>query len=181
MSDLTDRKKDLDALLAKFTAENPTLAVLTSTDPAEIGEYLVTNAPVGKAQKWLTALNAIIAPPGRWPSPGVLLLSTAGILFAGALLYGIFVRPTFLTEMAEPGIARGLITFLFAFATVSVIIISVIAVFWVKIEEVKDRGILAKEILTILIGIMGTILGFYFGAELASTTPPPTTIETPSG
>ena len=52
-------------------------------------------------------------------------------------------------------------------------IISVIATFWVKIDEVEKRGGLAKEVLTIMIGIMGTILGFYFGADMTASPPDP--------
>lgn len=179
MSDPSDRKKAFEALLGKFAAENPTAPVIVSTDAAEIGEFVVRNAPAGTAQKWLADVMAIVAPASRWPSPGVTALFLAGVVTALGLIWGIFFTPAFLPSLAEPGMARGLITFLFAFATIAVVIISVIAVFWVKIDEVAQRGALAKEVLTILIGIMGTILGFYFGAELTTAAPPPAAIETP--
>ena len=171
MAELTDRQTTLTALLGRFTAENPAAPGLASTDPAEIGEYLVRNAPPGAAQKWLADLMASLAPPKSRLTPGVLALAAAGLITALALIWGIFFTPGFLPSLADPAHARGLITFLFAFATIAVVVISVIATFWVRIDEVEKRATLSKEVLTILIGIMGTILGFYFGADNAALTP----------
>jgi hypothetical protein len=171
MSELTERQAALNALLGRFAADNPTAPALTSTDPAEIGEHLVRNAAPGTSQRWLADLMATIAPPKSRLTPGVLALAAAGIITGLALIWGIFFTPGFLQSLADPAHARGLITFLFAFATIAVVVISVIATFWVKIDEVEKRATLSKEVLTILIGIMGTILGFYFGAD--SATPPP--------
>lgn len=164
MSGPTDQEKSIKAFVDRFNTNTAINPPISSINLAEIAELVAKGAPAGTAQKWLAELFALGSDVSRRPSIGVLALVAAGIITGFALTYGIFISPSFLTGMAKPGNARGLITFLFAFATIAVVIITVIATFWVKIEEVEKRGTLAKEILAILIGIMGTILGFYFGS-----------------
>jgi hypothetical protein len=174
MSAASDRRKAYEEFLARFLADNPTVQPITSSDPAEIGEFVVRNAPPGSGRMWLGDLMALSAPPAAATRYGVLALAVGGAIVAVALLYGIFFREDFLPLLAEEGNARGLITFLFAVATIAVILITVIATFWVSAEEVEKRGTIAREILTLLIGIMGTILGFYFGSAAPEPAPPAT-------
>ncbi len=54
--------------------------------------------------------------------------------------------------------------FLFAFAISAVIIVVTSGVLWVPKDEVEARFSKPKDILTILISVLGTILGFYFGS-----------------
>ncbi len=95
----------------------------------------------------------------------VLLLMTAVIVVA--IGYGLYSSEgKFLMQLQETDVSRGLITFLVAVITVS---ISLLLVIWVLVsnlekEELKTRFTSAKEILTTLVGILGTILGFYFGS-----------------
>lgn len=73
----------------------------------------------------------------------------------------------FLDQLAKPDVARGLITFVFAIGTVGVALILTAAAFAVSgdnQEEMKERFDMGKQVLTALIGIFGTILGFYFGS-----------------
>jgi hypothetical protein len=100
---------------------------------------------------------------------GSIALVVAGLIIAGFLLYGVF-DPKFVNSLAIPGNARGLVTFLFAFATTSVIVVVTIGVLWVPKDEIESRFSKAKDIMTILISVLGTILGFYFGQ--AQNTPP---------
>jgi hypothetical protein len=177
----TDQEKALKAFIDRFNTDNAMNPPISSIDPAEIAELVAKGAPAGTAQKWLAELFAIGSNVSRRPSIGLLALAAGGAITGLALIYGIFISPSFLTDMAQPGNARGLITFLFAFATIAVVIITVIATFWAKIEEVEKRGTLAKEILAILIGIMGTILGFYFGsAKPEATMQAPAVVTTPA-
>ena len=60
-----------------------------------------------------------------------------------------------------------MITFFFSLGTVGVAVILVAAVFTSEGKDLKDRFDMGKQVLTALIGILGTIVGFYFGAELA--------------
>lgn len=65
--------------------------------------------------------------------------------------------------MAKPDQARGLITFLFSFATIGIIVLVAISVLWMEKSEVEGRFERAKDLITILVGVLGTIIGFYFG------------------
>jgi hypothetical protein len=109
---------------------------------------------------------------------GALFLGLFGIIVAAAIFYGLFFNQKFFGLMAQVNQARGLITFLFAFATIAIMLLVAITTFWMPKDEVQVRFDKAKDLLTILIGVMGTILGFYFGT--INSNPPPTTTNTPS-
>jgi hypothetical protein len=80
----------------------------------------------------------------------------------------------FLLQLQEPSVSRGLITFLVAFVTVT---IALVLATWViasnaPVAELKERFSHAKDVLATLVGILGTILGFYFGsADKAAPEP----------
>lgn len=80
----------------------------------------------------------------------------------------------FLLQLQEPGVSRGLITFLVAFVTVA---IALLLATWAiasnaPVTELKERFSHAKDVLATLVGILGTILGFYFGsADKAAPEP----------
>jgi hypothetical protein len=80
-----------------------------------------------------------------------------------ALIAGIF-NARFLTLIAGVEQARGLITFLFAFSAILIIALVAVAIFWMEAKEIDIRFNRAKDLLTIIIGILGTILGFYYGS-----------------
>jgi len=68
-----------------------------------------------------------------------------------------------LARMAEHEFARGLITYLFAVTTIGTSVVLVMAALTGALdEEPYKRG---KEILALLLGVFGTIVGFYFGSE----------------
>jgi hypothetical protein len=92
-----------------------------------------------------------------------LLLAAFGVVLALILTWGVF-RPDFLRGLATPATARGLIAFLFSFTTIALFILIAIAIFWMGATDLKDRFDRAKDLLTLMIGIFGTILGFYFGS-----------------
>lgn len=162
----SERAKSMtyEKFLGRFLTENPTAPQMSSTDPAEIAEFIVKHAPSDTVRRWLAELIELSSPSTAGLGFGTLALLVGGLLAGAGLIYGIFIKPDFLASLATADQARGLVTFLFAFATIAVVLISVIATFWVPSGEVATRGAAAKDILTILIGIMGTILGFYFGS-----------------
>jgi hypothetical protein len=94
----------------------------------------------------------------------VLVIAGVGVAF----IVGVFIRSdgSLLLQLQETGVSRGLITFLVA--TITVLIALIVAV-WVIAsyadpEDLKARFSYLKDILATLVGILGTILGFYFGS-----------------
>jgi hypothetical protein len=80
-----------------------------------------------------------------------------------------------LLTMAQPDFARGLITYLFTIVTIGTAIVLILYGLTGGRKEEFDRG---KEILGLLLGVFGTMVGFYFGSEVShartklSLTPP---------
>jgi hypothetical protein len=106
-----------------------------------------------------------------WTDPSVIISLFGLIVFFGIGLGIFFKSGGLLTDLAQHERARGLITFLIAIATVGIALILAISTIVLKggpdDDKRFDRG---KQVLTMLIGVLGTIVGFYFG-------PTPTTTE----
>jgi hypothetical protein len=101
----------------------------------------------------------------------VLVVILGGIFFA--IYAGLFSRGSgFLYSLREIEVSRGLITFVVAIATVSIAL--VLAVYAMASNEaapaLKERFTYAKDVLATLVGILGTILGFYFGTSVNTQT-----------
>jgi hypothetical protein len=159
-------------LLDRFQKANPAAPKLGSKDPAVIAEHVVKHAADGKASEWLDQLFALNVPEteSRSLPIGSIALALAGLAVSAFLAVGIFFSGGFLEKLADPDVARGLVTFLFAFATIAIFVIASIAIFWSDFEQVEKRAGLAKELIAVMIGVLGTILGFYFGSAGSSTT-----------
>lgn len=99
-----------------------------------------------------------------------------GMLAIAAVLFGMFGNGSrFLILLKDAEISRGLITFLVALTTVLLAIILVLyAITAEDGDTVKDRFSYGKEVLATLVGILGTVLGFYFGSADRNTTDQPT-------
>src|SRR5207249_1029431 len=85
-----------------------------------------------------------------------------GLLVAGILTGGLL---QFLSSI--PG-ARGLITFLIAIGTIAIAVILTLASVIMEASDtdaLKERLSKGKEILTVLVGVLGTIVGFYFASN----------------
>ncbi len=94
------------------------------------------------------------------------LFGLLGILVLLAIIYIITQNgQKFLTKLADKEVARGLITFLIAIATVGIaIILAISTVVLTEGDEGDKRFDRGKQVLSILIGVLGTIVGFYFGS-----------------
>jgi hypothetical protein len=82
-----------------------------------------------------------------------------GFLFKG-VLEGDLIR--YLSEIPS---ARGLITFLVAIGTIAIALILTLASVLMAADEtamLKERLARGKDILAVLVGVLGTIVGFYF-------------------
>ena len=67
-------------------------------------------------------------------------------------------------RLAQVEFARGLITYILALGTIAIAVLLVVGAM-LGDEANKDNFSRGKEILSILVGIFGTILGFYYGSE----------------
>jgi uncharacterized RDD family membrane protein YckC len=104
-------------------------------------------------------------------------------IVAGAVLLSAMVwrmtsgDSSILQKLSSPEYARGLITFIFAVVTVAVALFLLLFLTGNYSEEMGKKFALGKEIFTVLIGVFGTILGFYFGS--ATTAERGLTVATP--
>ncbi len=96
---------------------------------------------------------------------GQTLLAVFGLVVAAILVFGLF-EGNFLALIAKQEVARGLITFLFSLSTVAIFLLIAIATYYTGKADLFNS---MKDLLTLMVGIFGTILGFYFG----SLTNPP--------
>jgi hypothetical protein len=91
-----------------------------------------------------------------------ILIVVSVILLVGAAVLGI--DKGVLVGMSRPDYARGLITYLFALVTIGIAMALVISTSIANIDF-NDRFQKGKEVLALLLGVFGTILGFYFASE----------------
>jgi hypothetical protein len=114
-------------------------------------------------------------------NPAIAATSAFSLILLFVIIWAIW-DDSFLKSLGDPNIARGLITFFFALGTVGVAIILTTAAFSIsaqKVEVMKERFDMGKQILTALIGIFGTILGFYFGSLNSERNPNPNPNDNP--
>jgi hypothetical protein len=120
-------------------------------------------------------------------APGTLqyaVFGTLALIVLIFLMYGL-VNQVLLPSLASISISRGLITFLIAVVTVSIALILVLATVVSESADRSQRFVQGKEILTMLIGVLGTIVGFYFGnvtdgAKSLQIAPPVVSSENPN-
>jgi hypothetical protein len=157
-----------------------------SNDPASYSSFASAHVPAADRDKVLVLLGQLFAAwqaegerstarPGFWARVvdrlGTIALIGFGVIFAGAIGYALY-QSDFLAALADPDRARGLITFLVAIATISVAVLTSICIFYVSGTELENRYSKAKDLLAVLVGILGTILGFYFGSADKTPSPP---------
>ncbi|HEX4142166.1 MAG TPA: hypothetical protein VHY91_01340 [Pirellulales bacterium] len=121
---------------------------------------------------------------GTW-SLNYLVFGTLGLVVLIFLMYGMFNKEL-LPSLASMSVSRGLITFLIAVITVTIALILVLATVVSDSPDLDNRFTQGKEVLTMLIGVLGTIVGFYFGnstegAKPLSISPPAVSDENPVG
>lgn len=117
-----------------------------------------------------------------------ILVCLLGVLLLVVVLLVLTDREgAFLIRLADKEFARGLITFLFTVTTVGIALILAVATLLSTSspddDKRFDRG---KQVLTVLIGVLGTIVGFYFGADTKGSQQAArpltiTTVELPDG
>jgi len=105
-----------------------------------------------------------------------IIYGVIAVLILGVILWGLYEKGGgFLTNLSDMAVARGLITFLITFTTVGIaIILAVSTIFSASGDDEDKRFDKGKQVLGVLIGLLGTIVGFYFGSAKETSATPPT-------
>ena len=101
-------------------------------------------------------------------TPMQMVATLIGLLTIGGMIWVIYTGAGFFNDATK---ARGLLTFSVAIVTVA---IALILVFFLVLstgdaKELKERFTFGKDILMVFVGILGTIMGFYYGSDKVST------------
>jgi hypothetical protein len=97
----------------------------------------------------------------------VLIIVLSVIALVGAAVLGF--DKGVLVSMGRAEFARGLITYLFAIVTIGTAVVLILSALLGAGDELAEKRFQhGKEILALLLGVFGTIVGFYFGAETTS-------------
>ncbi|MEK6482536.1 hypothetical protein WJR50_33720 [Catalinimonas sp. 4WD22] len=94
----------------------------------------------------------------------VATLILLGVLFILGMAILDLDKGRVLIGMGRTPFARGLITYLFAIVTIGTAVLLVVSAL---LGTAKDRFDSGKEVLGLLLGVFGTIVGFYFASELS--------------
>ena len=100
------------------------------------------------------------------PASVVSLLILLGVLFLLGMAILDLDKGRVLVGMGKAPFARGLITYLFAIVTIGTAVLLVLSAL---LGTSKDRFDSAKDVLGLLLGVFGTIVGFYFASELSES------------
>jgi hypothetical protein len=116
----------------------------------------------------------------KFPNIGLPTLFILGTVVA--ILIKVLFTENFLTILSKIEVARGLITSLVSIGVIGIAIAIVVANYTdnnsnEEISEKKhNRG---KDILSVLVGILGTIVGYYFGSTNSTNTTIPSSLVAP--
>jgi hypothetical protein len=102
-----------------------------------------------------------------------LTYAAIAVLILGVIIWGLSGQGGFLDSLSDRAVARGLITFLITFTTVGIAIILAISTIFSSTGDDEDKRFdKGKQVLSVLIGLLGTIVGFYFGSTTDSKATP---------
>ena len=149
------------------------------TDPANHPDPVTpaTPEPVGVPPVAAPPVVAAPPPPPGPPAPpapnrdrnyyGLAIL----ILFGAVILILVARGDPVFDKLSDPAFARGLITFIICMATIGLAFMMVYQAFFSE-ESNDDKFRRAREIFAGLMGVLGTIVGFYFGSATIKAEAP---------
>jgi len=139
------------------------------SDSVPSGGISAVNPDEGKlvSQGTQVDLDLSTGPEPSWTQYiPTILFSTLGAVILAFIGYIVLSGGQFLGSLAKSEVARGLITFLIAMTTVGIAIILAISTLILPEGDAGDKRFdRGKQVLSILIGVLGTIVGFYFGSQ----------------
>src|SRR5437870_1757919 len=93
-----------------------------------------------------------------------LLYGAIALALLAVILWGLSGNRGFLASLSDRTVAQGLITFLITVTTIGLaIILAISTIVSDGGEDADKRFDRGKQVLSVLIGLLGTIVGFYFG------------------
>jgi hypothetical protein len=157
------------------SSSDPARAVATQQLQSAEDDLAEAQDIVERARRVLACLLPHAVPAnsasGPWQTSLVqyVVFGLLALIVLGSLLYGLF-SDSLLASLGNSSTARGLITFLIAVVTVTIALILTLATVVSESDDRAKRFQQGKELLTVLIGVLGTIVGFYFGHSLDTST-----------
>jgi len=115
------------------------------------------------------------APTPTWTWYSMLLSIVFSVIGVGAVAiagYAIYLTGQAFSDGHDMAATRHLITVVVVIGTLAIALIIVLAVVLQTDSNSMERFEKAKQVLTILVGILGTVIGFYFGAATQPPTSP---------
>lgn len=85
------------------------------------------------------------------------------LVFGGGLLAAVVFDAPVIGRLSDPAFTRGLITWMISVSTIGIAFTLIYQAFF-STESSDDRFRRGREIFTGLMGVLGTIVGFYFGS-----------------
>lgn len=164
-------------LTAAGRAREAEAAALAVWEQARREEELIrSRLQSGSSGRWQAFWSRVspLMTPESLIGASLLVLGLVGL---GIIAYAIFFGD-FLVRVKDVNVARGLITFLVALSAVIIaMIVTLYAIVSTDKELLEKKFGFGKEIFTAFVGILGTIIGFYFatdrgGEHRAQTVPP---------
>ncbi|HEX9001786.1 MAG TPA: carboxypeptidase-like regulatory domain-containing protein [Blastocatellia bacterium] len=105
-------------------------------------------------------------------------LSLIAAFFAFFLFKGLLGPGGFnAMDLGKEEVARGVITYLVSVGTITIAMVLVLSVILGSETGNHERFARGKEVLTILIGVLGTIIGFYYGSSVKDVKAEPAAIQ----
>jgi hypothetical protein len=136
------------------------------------GGVIGTNPPAGRLVNQASRIDLEVSTgPGKnwYIYLPTILISGAVLVLLGVVIYGLY-QQGFIERISQERSARGLITFLIAVVTVGIALILVLSNIISEGEDAEKRFDRGKQVLTTMIGVLGTIVGFYFGTAVGPQT-----------
>ena len=127
-----------------------------------------------KTSLWEKLVTMILNAP--WASILSIIVVVGAMLFVAKVITGDGQH----NDIRDTEYARGFITVLFGVGTIGIALLVTLSAIFLTDQNAKERFDRGKEVLSLLLGIFGTIIGFYYGTGAtksgnvtANQAPPP--------
>jgi hypothetical protein len=151
---------------------------LARGDQAIVANLESTQRPEDSPPGVLRRVGQVLLSPEAWS----VLWRVAGLgfilillIFAATLVYKSAPK----TGFQDVEFTRGLITILLLISVIAAMLLMILSALFGSDENTPARVTLSREVLTPMVGILGTIVGFYFGSQ--QTRLQPANAATPPG